>query len=166
MAVLFLSAFRLPVQQQTPQQVPNCTKNPIKLNPTAIHMKANIGVPKLALILTSVAFLNVFLKITYMTVAITAAPAVNSSARKVQTINGISLRKILRPLCCHRGRLEKPSGPRKMQVKVRQVPTMKAANIQCDAVLTMERTETISVGRAIVAPERSSLRIISTGLNQ
>jgi hypothetical protein len=59
---------------------------------------------------------------------------------------------------------EKPRGARKMQVNVRQVPTRKEANIQCEAIRTSLRAETTWAGRAMVAPLRSSLTRMETGL--
>lgn len=46
------------------------------------------------------------------------------------------------------------------------MPVMKKPNMMLEAVFTSESVETTSLGRAMVAPARSSLRIMSTGLNQ
>lgn len=165
-ARLLLSAFLRPVQQHTPQQVPICMKKPTRFKPVAVHMNASIGLPKLASILRSAAPENLSWKMTNMTVAMTEAAAVNSSAAKVKMVMGNWRKKILFALCCHRGLCENPNGARKMHRKVRTVPTRKHENIQTLASLTSLRILMISVGRVMLAPARSSLRMISTGLNQ
>lgn len=142
-AWLFSTAFFFPLQHATPQQVPNCTRNPIKLKPTAIHINASMGFPKLAWILSWGADSKVLRKMTNMTVATTLAPAVKRRARNVQTMSGISRQRIRRPRWCQPGLEEKPIGARKMQVKVMQVPTRKDANIQCDAMRASLRAELI-----------------------
>ena len=53
-----------------------------------------------------------------------------------------------------------------MQRNVKIVPTRKHENIQKLASLTRSSTLMMSVGRVIEAPASSSLRMISTGLNQ
>ena len=107
-----------------------------------------------------------FLKMTNIIVAMAAPAPVKSKARKVRMVIGSDLPKIRFALCDHRGFLENPRGARKMHRKVKQVPTMKQANIHVLAVCTRLKAETTFVGKAILAPESSSLRIIWTGLNQ
>ena len=138
----------------------------MRLNPLAIHMNANIGFPNLAWMLNSAAPLNVLRNITNMTVAMADAPAVSSTVAKVQTMSGISRRKTRRARCCHLGWEEKPSGPRKMHVKVMQAPARKAPNIQWLAILTVRNALTTSAGSGMVAPANSSFKMICTGLNQ
>ena len=46
------------------------------------------------------------------------------------------------------------------------VPVMKKPNMTFDTIFTSERVVTTELGRAMVAPARSSLRIMATGLNQ
>ena len=115
---------------------------------------------------TSDVLLNVLRKMTYITVAMTEAPAVNKSAAKVRMVIGSCRRKIRFALCSHRGFLEKPIGTKMMHRNVRMVPTRKHANIHQLATRTMCNTSVISVGKAIEAPANNSLRMISTGLNQ
>lgn len=123
------TAFLLPVQQHTPQQVPICTMKPIRSIPTATHMKASMFVPNSASMLNSAAWPTTFLKMTNIAVAITAAAAVNSSARKVRMVTGSCRKNRRLPLCDHLGFFEKPIGARKMQRKERMAPTRKQANM-------------------------------------
>ena len=55
----------------------------MRLKPTAIHINANIGLPRLASILNCVAERKVLRKITNMTVAMTLAPPVNSCSNAI-----------------------------------------------------------------------------------
>lgn len=116
--------------------------------------------------LNSAAPSKVFLKMTNMAVAIMAPAAVNRSAKNVKMVIGSDRKKIRFLLCDQRGFLEKAMGAKIKLSTVKQIPTMKQANIHVLAVLTMSRTLRTSVGSAILAPTRSSLVIISTGLNQ
>lgn len=109
---------------------------------------------------------KVLRKMTNITVAMTAAAAVNSRAANLKMRIGSERMKIRLALCDHLGFFENSKGAMKMHRKDKQIPTRKHANIQVLAVLTMSRIDTTSVGRAILAPAKSSLVIISTGLNQ
>ena len=55
----------------------------MRLKPTAIHINANIGLPRLASILNCVAERKVLRKITNMAVAVTLAPLINSCSNAV-----------------------------------------------------------------------------------
>ena len=56
-------------------------------------------------------------------------------------------------------------GERKMKRKLRQRPTMKKPNMTFETIRISSRMVFISEGSAIVAPARSSLKIMATGLN-
>ena len=119
-------------------------------------MNANILVPIIEAIFTvSSAPCITFLKIINMTVAIVAAAvvvkavtnvniAIENVAHLVYTLNGV----------------------KKIETKLVHAPVRNSANIAWLASLT-NRSASITVeGSAMVAPARSSERIISTGLNQ
>ena len=125
-----------------------------------------MGLPNVACMLNSAADEKVLRKMTNMTVAMTEAPIVKSAVQKVRTMIGNDRRKIRFVLCVQRGLCEKAMGAKNMQRNVRQAPMRKLTNIQKLAVRTMCRTVTTSVGKEMVAPESSSLRMIWTGLNQ
>lgn len=55
----------------------------MRLKPTAIHINANIGLPRLASILNCVAERKVLRKITNMAVAMALAPPVNSCSNAI-----------------------------------------------------------------------------------
>lgn len=57
-------------------------------------------------------------------------------------------------------------GPKNMQRKFMQMLSMKKPNISLETIRMSVKMVLISAGRATVAPARSSLRIICTGLNQ
>ena len=96
-----------------------------------------------------------FLKMTNMTVAMTVAAAVNNAAMNVQIANG------------RLHHLEYSTiGAKKILTRFMQIPVRKKPNMRCDTIFMRCKMLLISAGRAMVAPARSSLRRISTGLNQ
>lgn len=96
-----------------------------------------------------------FLKIVNMTVAMMAAAAVRRAVMKV---------KMDREKEYHREYRERMHSG--MERKFRIVPVRKKPNMRCEARRMSERMVFISAGRVMVAPAKSSLRRISTGLNQ
>lgn len=99
----FRAAFLRPLQQQIPQHVPICIRNPTKSNATAVHSNANILMPSSALMFNSVTSAKAFLNITNMTVAMTAPAAVKSRARNVRIVIGSDRKNTRLALWDHRG---------------------------------------------------------------
>ena len=60
----------------------------------------------------------------------------------------------------------KTIGVRKMKTKFKQRATMKNPNMTLETIRMSFRIVITSAGRVMVAPAKSSLRIIWTGLNQ
>jgi len=143
---------RLLAQQQRRH---NWMMNARTEKPAAIHMKMNILTPILAFRFNSCTLSAAILRIMKMTVARMVATVVQRAARKVR---GAIARLAQRE--------KTATGVRKIMMKSAQAPVRKRPNIHCEAVFRMWRTVVTSTGTAIVAPDSSWLRRISTGLNQ
>jgi hypothetical protein len=129
--------------------------NPMILKLVPIHINTNISVPRLPPICSPAWDVMTFRKIMNMTVAMMVAAAVRRAAMKVQIVIG----KL--------HHLEKSTtGVMKMETKFMQTPARKKPNMRWLAILIRSKILLILAGSAIVAPERSSLSRISTGLNQ
>jgi hypothetical protein len=125
----------------------------LKLVP--IHINTNISVPREAPIFSPACDVMTLRKITNMTVAMIVAVAVSSAAMKVK----IAIGKL--------HHLENNTiGVMKMETKFMHTPVKKKPNIKWEAILIRFKILLIFAGSAIVAPARSSLSRISTGLNQ
>lgn len=96
-----------------------------------------------------------YLKTKLMTDAITDATRTIKNVKKETRVMGIAH---------HREKMAR--GDKKTIEKETTVPARKKANMMLEQILRIPRIWVISEGKAIVAPERSSLRIILTGLNQ
>jgi hypothetical protein len=92
---------------------------------------------------------------TNITVAITVAAVVSSAETNVQIEKGRDHQREYSTM-----------GTRKMLRKFMQRPVRKKPNMRLLAILIRFRMLFISAGSAMVAPARSSLSRISTGLNQ
>jgi hypothetical protein len=90
-----------------------------------------------------------------ITVAMIVAATVSNAWMNVQTA-----------IANDHHRLFMTMGVMKIETNVMQMPVKKNPNMRLLAILINFRILVISAGKAIVAPERSSLSRISTGLNQ
>lgn len=87
-----LRAFRPP--QHEAQHEPNWMMKAMRLNADAIHMKAIMRVPNVALMLNSeLCDMNTFLKMENMTVATTEATMVKRAVKKVRRRKGNERRR-------------------------------------------------------------------------
>lgn len=140
--------------QQHP--IPACTMNPHKLNPEASHIKTNILVPTEAWMFSSLCAVAAILKAMLITVPKIEPP----------TISIVEQNKATKP----RGKLlqreSTPKGVTKIMMKLITVPVMKKPNMTWDEIRKTSRMVMTAVGRAMVAPAKSSFMITSTGLNQ
>jgi hypothetical protein len=134
---------------------PKCIKKPKILNAAPTHMKPNIWFPSEAPIFKPAWLVIVFRKITNITVAMAVAIAVSRAAIKVQkTMARLHQREY------------STIGVMKMETVFMQIPVRKQPNMTWLAILISLRMLFMFAGRATVAPESSSFRMISTGLNQ
>lgn len=90
-----------------------------------------------------------------MTVAMIVAAVVSSAAMKVQIAKGKDHHLLYNVM-----------GAVKMDMKFMQMPVRKKPNMMWLAIRIRDKMLLISAGKAMVAPARSSLSRISTGLNQ
>lgn len=126
-----------------------------RANADAIQIIANMVLPKVASILTSVLPSKTFFIMTNMTVATTVAISISAVLRNPR-----------KPMANAAHLLNVINGLRKMSMNERQAPAKKKANMTLLASLMMSSTRVMSEGSCIDAPASSWLEMISTGLNQ
>lgn len=150
----FLPVFksRRLVQQQP---IPACKMKAIKANPVPSHMKMNILIPTLAWMLSDDCAVAAYLKTKLMTDAITDPAKMTTKVRPEMMDMGREIQ-----------REKMAMGERMERQKARMVPARKKANMRCEHSLRMSRICVSSVGKAIVAPARSSFRMTDTISNQ
>lgn len=103
----------------------------------AIHMNANILVPRLAPMLSSETEVNAFCIMMNITVAMTVATVMNRAAKKVNMpVNRVSQRE------------KTARGFKSIITKDKQAPVRKRPNIQCETVSIRPRISVRSVGSA------------------
>jgi len=118
-------------------------------------MNPNICAPKLPPMFRSVWLVMTVLKITNMTVAMTVAIAVSKAAISVQIAIG------------NDHHLERSViGVINIETKFMHMPVRKQPNMTWLAILISLRMSLTFAGNATVAPDKSSFRMIETGLNQ
>lgn len=118
-------------------------------------MKTNMRVPTYALMLRDVCAVAAYLKTKLMTEAMTLPTRMTRKVRNETMDMGKAHQR------------EKIAmGDRKTIKKEMIVPARKKANMMLEHILRIPRIWVISAGNAMVAPERSSFKMISTGLNQ
>lgn len=118
-------------------------------------MKTNMRVPTYALMLRDVCAVAAYLKTKLMTEAMTLPTRMTRKVRNETMDMGKAH---------HREKIA--MGDRKTIKKEMIVPARKKANMMLEHILRIPRIWVISAGNAMVAPERSSFKMISTGLNQ
>lgn len=109
--------------------------------PDAIHMKANICVPRLALMFSSVTDVMASFMMMNIAVAIIVATVVQSAPRKVR----IMMKSVAQ-------RVNTEMGTVKIITKFRQMPVMKRPNIQWETTRISLSSLLISDGRATAHP--------------
>lgn len=129
-------------------------RNAMRVHPLAIHINANIVLPTCAPILRSEKLVAADVKMMEIAVPITLATMVHMHAKSVSRLE----KKIAAPW--------RQKGTRMRVMKTRSTAVRKKPNMNCDAIFRILRYVTSCVGRAMVAPARSSLVIIETGSNQ
>lgn len=125
------------------------------LNAAPTHINANICVPISAPIFRPACDVITLRKMTNITVPIIAPAAVSRAAMNVHIANGSS-----------HHREYSVTGATKMLRKFMHTPVRKQPNMTREAILIRSRMLLMSAGSAMVAPDRSSLSRMETGLNQ
>lgn len=136
--------------------MPLCTAKLHIVKPVAIHMKMNMYVPTSAWMLRSDCASAAYLKAKLMTVPMIDAARVRIMEANEKMESGRD----------HHRDLTGRMGETKIMMKLSTQAVRKKPNMICEVMRKTERMVVMAVGIATVAPERSSFRMTSTGLNQ